>query len=88
MGECQTRGVSLGCLRGVGGFELASGGVGHLRLVDVSRGFGLKTCGPSLAGRFFPLPDLPDGGEREVLRAPLPLLLFVTDGLCYHPALV
>ena len=37
--------------------------------------------------------DFPGGlnsqtGGREAIRAPLPLLLFVTDGLCYHPDLV
>ena len=34
--------VRLGCLRGVGGLELASGGVGLLRHVDVSGGGWVK----------------------------------------------
>ena len=37
--------VRLGCLRGVGGLELASGGVGLLRHVDVSGGGWVKNSG-------------------------------------------
>ena len=70
------------------GGELASGGVGRLRHVNVSRGGWVKNLRGILSRPFFPLPDLPDGGEREVHGAPLSLLSFVPDGLCYHPASV
>ena len=80
MGECQNRGLGIGCLRGIGGLGMASGGVDRLRHVDVSGGW-VKTCGALLASLFCHCLTYPMG-DREMLRASLPLLLFVTDGLC------
>ena len=57
-------GVSLGCLRGVKGLELASGGVGRLNTSTFWGGGWVKNLWGVVSKPLFPLPDLPDGGER------------------------